>query len=120
MNNVLVIEGRASANDLLEALNGEFLREAPMNIEKILQATAIAELQDRVIVGLGLDDLLHAHNVRTVDHVEEDDLAAQRQHALLPVFRLALARLIDPIIRCHLASILDAIHAEQPDGSLYS
>ena len=98
MNNVLVIEGRASADDLLKALDREFLREAPMNIKEILQATAIAELQDRVIVGLGLDDLLHAHNVRAVDHVEEDDFAAQRQHALLPVFRLALARLIDPII----------------------
>ena len=69
-----------------------------MEIQKVLQAASICELEDAVIVAFRLDDLNLLDDILTVYHREEDNLSAQGQHTLLPVLWVAFAWLVDPIL----------------------
>ena len=91
-----------------------------MEIQKVLQATSVCKLEDAVIVALRLDYLNLLDDILTVNHREEDNLSAQGQHTLLPVLWVALARLVDPILRCYLACVALILHLEQPNGGLHA
>lgn len=118
MHYVLLVECLAPGYDLLQAADGKLLREAAMMVEKVLHAAPVSELENGVEVRLGLDHLHLLDDVRTVDHLQEDELAAQTQHPLLPVLGVAPSRLIYPVMRCNLASVMLFVHLKEPDGGL--
>ena len=53
--------------------------------------------------------------MRAVDHLQENELTAERQHALLPIVGIALAFLEYPVVRRDLARENAPIHIELPN-----
>ena len=91
-----------------------------MKVQEILQAASICKFEDAVIVALCLDNLNLLDNVLTVNHREEDNLSTQWKHTFLPVLWIALARLVDPILRSDLACVALILHLEQPNRGLHA
>ena len=76
MHDIFFVQRRTPSHDLLQTLYGKFLGELLVDVKEILQAATIAKLEDWIVVWLGLDDLLHADDIRTVNHIKENDLTA--------------------------------------------
>ena len=56
--------------------------------------------------------------MRTVDHLEKDELSAQRKHSLFPIALIALSILENPGIRSYFAGIDVVVQDEFPNSGL--
>ena len=103
---------------LFKTLACHFLRKPLLFVQQVLQGASIRVLQDTVIVALSPDYLLQADDMLTFDHLKEDEFSAKREHALLPVLRVSLSLLVDPVIACYFTRKYLAIKMELEDRSL--
>ena len=120
VHHILFVQGLAPSYNLLKTTNGKLLWKASMQVQKVLHAAPIGELKDTVEVALRLDHLDLLDDIGTIDHLEEDKLSTQRKHPLLPVLRIAPARLVDPLVGRNLTRIVLLVHLEEPDGGLHA
>ena len=56
--------------------------------------------------------------MRTVDHLQEDELSAERQHSLLPIVWVPAALLENPVVRSDFAGEDLSLHVKLPHGGL--
>ena len=67
-------------------------------VQQVLQAAAVRVLQDAVVVRSRTNDLLQSDHIRAGYHLQEDELTAERKHALFPVVGISAALLENPVI----------------------